>query len=241
MSHGIYVALSGAVAQETNLETTATNLANAATPGYQKLRPVFRDVLAGANAKPGKALHYTAVDGTTLDGSRGAVKSTGRELDVALPEGAYLAVSTSRGERYTRAGALSVSADGTLTTAGGAALAREDGSAIKVPVGIDTRIGADGSVVQAGSEVAKLRVVRFDKSASLAHEGAGLVVARSGQPTPTSDPIEPRALEDSNASVVGSMTDLVTASRTFEAFQKMLDTMGEADRKLLTTVPVVND
>jgi flagellar basal body rod protein FlgG len=240
MSHGIYVALSGAVAQETSLETTATNLANVGTPGYQRLRPVFREVLAGARAR-GPSLHYTAVDGTKLEGGRGAIKATGRGLDVALPEGVYLAVTTPRGERYTRAGSLTVAADGTLTTAGGTPLAREDGSPIKVSPGTEARIAADGGVTQGGSEVARLRLVRFEKDAALSHEGAGLVAAQ-GSPAPATDAVlEPGALEESNATVVSAMTDLVTASRTFEAFQKILDTMGEADRKVLTTVPSTQD
>jgi flagellar basal body rod protein FlgG len=33
------------------------------------------------------------------------------------------------------------------------------------------------------------------------------------------------------------MTEMMQASRTFEAFQKVLDQFGEMDRKLLTTVP----
>ena len=49
MSKGIYVALSGAVAQENALEATASNIANASTTGYQRLRPVFRQVLATAS------------------------------------------------------------------------------------------------------------------------------------------------------------------------------------------------
>ena len=35
------------------------------------------------------------------------------------------------------------------------------------------------------------------------------------------------------------MTDLVTASRTFEAFQRVIDAFRDADRKVTTTVPGV--
>ena len=48
MSDGIYVALSGAIAQASSLDTTATNLANASTDGYQRVRTVFREALATA-------------------------------------------------------------------------------------------------------------------------------------------------------------------------------------------------
>ncbi|MBX3200896.1 MAG: flagellar hook basal-body protein [Labilithrix sp.] len=236
MSRGVYVALSGAVAQEHALETTATNLANAATPGYQRLRPVFREVLAGASKK--ENLRYAEVSGTAVDGSRGAVRATGRSLDVALPEGQYLAVSTPRGERYTRAGGLSMGPDGTLKTASGTPLLREDGKPMQLSLaGGEPSINPDGAVVQDGEIVGRLRIVKGAEGTTFSHEGGGVLAARGPAPTPTTTTLDVGALEDSNSTAVAAMTDLVTASRTFEAFQRMLDTFGECDRKVLTTTP----
>lgn len=235
MSRGVYVALSGAVAQEHALETTATNLANASTAGYQRLRPVFREVLAGASRK--ENLRYAEVGSTALDTARGSLRQTGRGLDVALPENQYLAVTTPRGERYTRAGSLSMGADGSLKTAGGAPLVREDGKPIVLsPAAGEPTITPDGSVVQGTEIVAKLKVVKAAPGTTLAHEAGGLLTAR-GAMAPTDTTLEVGTLEDSNATAVGAMTDLVTASRTFEAFQRMLETFGECDRKVLTTTP----
>jgi flagellar basal body rod protein FlgG len=236
MSRGVYVALSGAVAQEHALETTATNLANAATPGYQRLRPVFREALAGASRK--ENLHYAEVGATAIDGSRGAIRATGRSLDVALPEGQYLAVTTARGERYTRAGALSMGADGILRTAGGVPLVREDDRPIQLSAaGGEPSIHPDGSIVQGGEIVAQLKVVRAGEGTTFTHEGGGLLAARGPAPSAATTTLEIGVLEESNATVVTAMTELVTASRTFEAFQRMLDTFGECDRKVLTTTP----
>ena len=236
MSRGIYVALSGAVAQGTALDTTATNLANAASNGFQRLRPVFREVLKGATSKPGSGLHYSTVDSTALDASRGAIRTTGRALDVALPEGVYLGVNTARGERYTRSGALKVDASGSLTTASGAKVAREDGQPISVDPLRDIGVSPEGNVLQDGAVVARLRLVKFDPTSGPEHEGEGLLVGR-GEALPADSRLDVGSLEDSNAPVVSSMIDLVTASRTFEAFQRMLDTFGEIDRKVLSTVP----
>jgi flagellar basal-body rod protein FlgF len=241
MSRGIYVALSGAVAQETALETTAQNLANATTTGYQRVRPVFKEVLSGATRKPGSALHNTVVDRTVLDGSRGSLRATGRALDVAMPEGVYLGVTTAGGERFTRAGALKIATDGSLTTATGAKVAGEDGGPINVNTARETTISADGSVMQDGAPVGRLRLVKLDAGASMKHEAGGLLASVGAAPVATSATLDLGALEDSNATVVGSMTDLVTASRTFEAFQRMLDTFGEIDRKVLSTVPTATE
>jgi len=235
MSRGVYVALSGAVAQEHTVETTAQNLANASTAGYQKMRPLFREVMAGASRR--EKLHYTVVSGEALDQARGAIRPTGRPLDVALPERHYLAVTTPSGERYTRAGALTLAADGTLQTASGAALVKDDGKPIKIArEGGEVTLSPDGSVLQNGATVARLKVVRAAEGTTFQHESGGLLNA-SGAVTPGDSPLEVGVLEDSNGSAISAMTDLVTASRTFEAFQKMLDAFGECDRKVLTTVP----
>lgn len=235
MSRGIYVALSGAVAQEHALEVTATNLANASTMGYQRSRPVFREVLSGAADK--ERLRYATVGETVLDGSRGPIRNTGRALDVALPDGGYLAVTTPRGERYTRAGSLTMSADGTLRAAGTPLRRREDGAPIRVsPDRGEPVVTADGSIFQGGELVARLEVVRGAPGTTFVHEGSGLVAAR-GATLPAEDSLEVGVLEESNATPVMAMTELVTASRTFEAFQRMLDTFGECDRKVLTTTP----
>lgn len=235
MSRGVYVALSGAVAQEHALETTATNLANAATPGFQRLRPVFREVLAGASKK--ENLRYAEVSATAVDGSRGAVRATGRSLDVALPEGHYLVVTTPRGERFTRAGSLSMAADGNLRTTSGT-LVRDDGKpTVLSPAAGEPSIQPDGSVVQNGEIVARLKIVRGAEGTLFSHEGGGLLSSRGPAPAPVTTTLDVGALEDSNATAVVAMTELVTASRTFEAFQRMLDTFGECDRKVLTTTP----
>ena len=234
MSRGLYVALSGAVAQEHALETTATNLANASTPGYQRLRPVFREVMMGASKK--ENLRYAEISQTALDSSRGTIRSTGRQLDVALPEGTYLAVTTPKGERFTRTGSLSMGADGILR-AGGNTLAREDGKPIQIsPAGGEPSVTADGSVMQGGEVVARLKTVRGAEGTTFSHEGAGLLAAR-GATVPAAANLELGVIEDSNSTPIAAMTELVTASRTFEAFQRMLDTFGECDRKVLTTTP----
>lgn len=240
MSRGVYVALSGAVAQEQALETTAQNLANASTSGYQKMRPVFNEALRGAS-KNNQKLHYGAVARTVNDTSRGPIKQTGNTSDVAFKENQYLAVNTERGERYTRNGEIKMGPDGTLRAAG-QPLMREDGKTIQIsPADGPPVIRADGAVLQKGQEVARLKIVEPDTGVQLVHERDGVLTARGAMKPVGSPEVETGVIEESNASVVGSMTDMVTASRTFEAFQKMLDTFSECDRKVLTTTPTYND
>lgn len=238
MSDGIYLALSGAIAQTTQLESTATNLSNVSTVGYQRVRPVFREALDGTGQE-GSTLRYGAVTTSTIDTTPGALRTTGRGLDAALPEKTYLTVSTPRGERYTRAVSLQPSASGVLQTASGATVLDEGGSPIAIkPNGGELKISESGEVWQGAARLGRLSLVTFPSAESLAPEGGTLLAPTqaSGAATAAKGPLQVGALEESNASVIGSMTELVNASRTFEAFQRAIDAFHEADRKVVTTV-----
>jgi flagellar basal-body rod protein FlgF len=245
MGDGIYVALSGAIAQAANLDATAQNLANAGTDGYQRVRPVFQEELARAGAHD-PAFHYAQIASTRNDTSRGALRETGRPLDFVMPEGSYLAVSTPRGERYTRAASLTPGLDGVLRTSHGDPVLSEDGSTVKVPPDASAfaslRVDKSGKVLQGDAEVrAQLKIVTFPDGASLSHDTGALLAAtpESGAPVAAAGDVEVGHVEESNANVLGSMNDLVVASRTFDAFQRVIDTFRDADRSVVQNVPSV--
>jgi flagellar basal body rod protein FlgG len=242
MADGIYVALSGAIAQSANLEATAANLANSGTDGYQRVRPVFREELSRAGVgDPG--LHYASLAQTELDPTRGSTRSTGRQTDFAMAQGTYLAVSTAAGERYTRASSLTAGLDGIVRTSHGDQVAGEDGKPIKLTGDTSAlRVDANGQLWQGEEMRARLRLVEFPSPAGLVHDSGTLLAATptAGTPTPSSKPVEVGTLEESNANVVGSMTELVDASRTFEAFQRVIDAFRDADRAAVTTLPSVS-
>ncbi len=239
MGDGIYVALSGAISQSTVLDATATNLANASTDGYQRLRPVFREVLAKTSGPAPKVPHrFGVVSQTAADTSQGAARKTDRALDFLAPQGIYLAVQTPKGERYTRAGSLVVANDGSLKDAHGNAVVGEDNLPIKLAKGAEPKLTTDGALEIDGARVGRLKLVSFANPERLAHEGsARMAVGGAGAPRPTNATLEIGAVEESNASVVTSMTELVTATRTFEAFQRAIDAFRDADRKVTATVP----
>lgn len=239
MSHGIYSALSGAVAQERSLECTAQNLANAATSGYRGAQPVFHEVMTRAGtAGSGPALRFSAMSGTTLDLTPGDVRETGRPLDVALAASDFLAVSTPAGERYTRAGALKVAPDGALQTAGGAPLLGEDGRPVRATPGQRVTIEPDGSVRAGEGVVGRLKVVTFAKPEAMVRQGDTLFAAGdAGAPAASARPLTIGSLEGSNASPIRGMTELMRATRLFEAVQRTIDAFHDADRKVVTSVP----
>jgi flagellar basal body rod protein FlgG len=239
MSDGIYVALSGAVAQTSVLDVTSTNLANASTDGYQRLRHVFREALA--DAQSGGTLRSVTTATTRLDTTRGALRVTGRPLDVALPQNSYLAVSTPRGERYTRAASLRVDLEGALRTSHGDVVATESGRPMRADPTVSTEpaVTQSGEVWQGDTMLGRLKVVKFSNPDQLTPEGGTLLAASpaAGTPVASKETLDIGSVEESNASVMVGMTELVTANRTFEAFQRAISTFQQADEKVTTTVP----
>ncbi len=239
-SRGVYVALSGALAQQQALDVTANNLANAQTEGYVKSRVVFREVLARAGASE----RYVTSSETVLDTAPGSLRTTGRPLDAALPAGTFAAVSggpnaAPDAERYVRSLSLTVTPDGQLKTASGDVLVGENGAPLRVDPTKETTLARNGQIFQGGEAVGKLKLVTFAKPERLTHEGGGRLAAtaQSGQPTTTDANLEVGTLEDSNASTTEAMTAIVSASRAFEAFERAIQTFHDEDRRLVTTVP----
>ncbi len=239
MSKGVFAALSGAVAAQTALDVTAQNLANASSAGYHRQRAVFREVLknqAGVSPKgQNRQNRYAAVSGTVIDMSPGAVRSTGRPLDAALPDGMFFAIGTPRGERYTKAGSMQVDAQGSLRI-GDSAVLDDQGRPIKVPTDQEVSLTKDGQVLVSGETHARLKLVSFQNPALLTPEAGNVLAASqsSGAPTPAGGEMTVGGLEESNSSPVAAMNDLITTNRSFDAYQRAIDTFREADRRVVT-------
>jgi len=238
MSSGIWAAASGAIGHLENLDVTANNLANASTTGFQGDRAVFRQVLA-AKEQAGAATdyrQYTVLGSRSPDRTPGASITTGRSLDAAIDGDGYFAVQTTQGERYTRDGAFRV-VGGQLTTAGGQLVLDEGQSPIAIPEGeTDVSIGGDGTVYAGGESVGQLALFHFANPDIMEREGTTLFRAPAASAEAITPSLATGSLESSNVSVVKSMTDLVTATRSFDAMQRVIESFSEIERRTATGI-----
>ncbi|MEM1414928.1 MAG: flagellar hook basal-body protein [Myxococcota bacterium] len=253
MSHGIWSATSGAVAQERSLDTVANNVANATTTGYRADRVAFREFLsrAAADGPAPEDIRYTAVDEIVFDDQSGRLQQTGNPLDLALEGDGWFAVEAPEGVRFTRAGSFVIAPDGTLTTVDGLpVMGRPADPANPTPVRIripdstgPLTVDADGTIsgtlvdangVQTGGaqRIGQFRLVRFGEGDGLRKEGHTRFVA-DGVPEEAYDTVAVRQgfLEGANVNAVAGMHELITASRSFEAFQKVIDSFREIDQR----------
>lgn len=235
----IYTAMSGAERALKAQQVHANNLANLETGGFRANLE-----LATSQAVPGYGYddrHMGQMQSNTVVTRQGAVKETGRSLDVAIAGDGYLAVQGPDGEAYTRAGALTLDASGALTVNGYTVLG--DGGPIVLPEFTDLSIGQDGtiSVQTAGQQVMqpvdKLKLVKAD-AADITKNEAGLIVSRNGdtlQPDPTVL-VRGGHLEGSNVSAVEEMIATMNLNRSFEVQMKLYkaaDSMTDTGNRLI--------
>ncbi len=233
MDRMIYLSMTGAKATMQRQDTLANNLANVSTNGFRAELQAFRAVPVQGS---GASTRVYALETTTgYDASAGPITATGRNLDVAMKGNAWLAVQALDGtEAYTRAGALDIAADGTLTGRGGLPVLG-DGGPIQVPANSEVAIAADGSVSAKApgarpTLVGRLKLVTPE--AALQRGADALFRGAGAEPLPADAAarLQDGALEGSNVSPVQAMVAMISAARQFETQMKMLQT-AEADEK----------
>lgn len=185
-------------------------------------------VTATAAANPASAIEraFGVVSGGVTDYSTGSFQETGRPLDVSLSGEGFLVVQTSRGERYTRAGSLTIDASGQLVTQRGE-LVVGDGGPITVRNGAVV-IGEDGGVSAGGQNSGRLKVVRFtDVRAALTKEGDSLftLTGREKPQRANGTRVVQGVLEMSNVNVVSEMALMMENSREFDSLQRSVALM----------------
>ncbi|MDB5936406.1 MAG: flagellar basal body rod protein FlgF [Massilia sp.] len=236
----IYTAMSGAERALKGQQVHANNLANMDSAGFRADMEMSTAVSL-QNGSGYDDRHMSQLQANTVSTRGGTVKETGRDLDVAFAGDGYLAAQFQDGESYTRAGAMTLGADGALTVNGHAVLG--EGGPIVLPVHSRLAIGTDGTIslqvpgAAAMQAVDKIKLVRAEGS-ELRKNEAGLLVTRNGQPLPTDPAAQVRAgfLEGSNVSAVEEMVATMSLNRTFEVQMKLFkasDSMNEVGNRLL--------
>jgi len=186
-------------------------------------------------------LSYVSIAETQVDNSPGAMRQTGNPLDAALMGDGFFSVMTQRGERFTRAGAFTTNSEGQIVTPGGDIVQKMgDENAVPDEMGIripstaeEIAIGTDGTVQVDGETVGRLRIVTFEDLGALQKEGVTLYTSpeQAQDVEPGEITVVQGHLETANFSAVGGMTELISASRSFDIFQKTIDTFRRLDER----------
>jgi flagellar basal-body rod protein FlgF/flagellar basal-body rod protein FlgG len=219
--------MTGLVARTQALDSAASNLANAQTPGFRAEREFFRSALLGPDAltsQLGRTVNnFGLLGGDRLDMGQGALTATGNPLDLAVEGEGFFQVQTPNGLRYTRDGGFHRSPNGQLLTHAGEAVLSVAGKPIQLPPG-DVAVGTDGAISVAGGVVATVGVFTFPAGAQLTPEGANHYVAPQGVEPRLSEKAEIHqgVIEAANQDVIQGSLNLIVMQRQAEMMQKAL-------------------
>ena len=236
MNKGIYIAASGAMLKQAQLEVITQNIANANTTGYKKTAISFKDYLmpqdvAGASPDGRVMTEFSALK---TDFSSGTLIKTGNPLDVALEGDGLIALE---GNSYTRRGDLKKDQDGYLTTSDGTRILGEGGQ-MQIPAdSIEINIDAEGkvSVMQPGSalpsEIDTIKRVAFGPDENLTYIGNGKYTA-AGEGAKSTAAVNQGYREASNVDAVTEMVHMIESMREFESYQKVIQAFDDAASKV---------
>src|SRR5690606_28887679 len=198
-------------------EINSVNLANLNTPGYKARRPALGEFgqlllhrLDGSAVPVGVVGLGPAVAAVDNDVTQGALRETGRPLDLALEGPGFFVVLTPEGARYTRAGDFRRAADGTLVTAEGYIVLRETG---------------------------RLQVITSHVPEKAQRDAAGTFIptTESGPPVPAAGyRVRQGFLEEANVDAVRAAVEMIDAFRAYEASQRVIQVHSETLRLAAT-------
>lgn len=233
MDRLLYVAMNGAKHSMLQQAVTAQNLANISTPAYKAQNNAFRALPVFG---PGMPTRTFVVDSTpNADLSSGAIRNTGRPLDVAVNGNGWIAVQDGSGqEAYTRNGSLQVGINGLLVTSNGLPVLG-DGGPITIPEDSEVTIGNDGTITistnnqfNALTAIARIKLVN-PPDTDMVRGDDGLFRQGSGQPAAADAAVTltPAALEASNVNSVSALISIIDQSRFFDMQIKLMQKADE--------------
>jgi flagellar basal-body rod protein FlgG len=237
---------------QTQIDTTANNIANVNTIGFKKSRAEFADLMyhvmeyAGTSTSDvtksptgvevGLGVRPTAINKIFTEGS---LKQTDNQLDVAVTGGGFFKMELPDGsEVYSRNGAFKVDDNGTMVNSDGYRLVPE----IVIPEdATNISIGTDGivTVIQPGqtqaTQIGQINLTNFINPAGLHSLGDNLYIETdsSGQPVEGTPGVNGLGVlrqgfvELSNVELVVELTDLITGQRAYDANSKIITTSDE--------------
>ncbi len=261
MIRGLYTSAWSMLANQKRMDVISNNLANAGTTAFKKDTVVlesFPELLAiRINDAAGGIRLSNRVGPMVLSSdvgeiftyyTQGQMSQTGNIFDLALRDDRAGGVSFFTvgipgdggqiNEYYTRDGSFTLNSEGQLVTKDGFPVLGENGP-IVLEEG-DFSVSSDGTVIQNGVEVDRLRIRTFYDTAVIRKVGNNLALTEGAEEGEDfSGTVMQGYLEQSNVNVVREMIDMITVARAYEANQKIVQAQDGTLEKAVNEVGAV--
>ena len=241
MNRAIYPILSGALAQERQMQVFANNMANVNTAGFKQDNQAFEAVMARVQVATPVFAHpvgfgqqigirpsgpvervFVAPHAVRTSFEAGRIRITGNPLDTAIQGSGFFEIKTPQGVRYTRSGMFSLDSQRRLVTNLGYPVMGTKGE-IKVPPGA-IQVSVQGAIDVDGKSVATLKVMDFPVDHMPQKHFEGLFASDSAQPAKNPQ-VQGGHIEESNVNPIGEMVKMIQGMRNYESTQKLIQTL----------------
>ena len=227
-----YVTLTRQSGLVRELQIVANNIANASTTGYRAEGLMFSEFIRRTEGGPSLSMANANIPVIAL--TQGPLAQTGGTFDFAIEGDGFFLVETPTGERLTRNGAFSLSANGDLVNADGFRLLDSGGAPVFIPPDIRTPgLAADGTLSSDGRPLSQLGLFRPAGDGQIKAVGGNLYEATAGVEPAPEGRIMQGFLEGSNVDPIGQIARLIEVQRAYEMGQSFLETENRRVRDAL--------
>lgn len=232
MFSGMYSSAKAMQFAEQRHEVSANNLAHVNNPGHRREVLAHREFDSYLNRQSQEAPNKQSEPYYALstDFTPGAMKQTGRTLDIAIEGEGFLRVQGLEETLYTKNGVMHVSEDGQIVTADNLPILGQNGP-LQLPPDASAesvRITNDGRVFSGSTEVGQLQVAVPASLSDLRRVGETLYAADADAEIETVEGnLRQGFLETSNVTPVNELVNLMVASRHYEAAQRTLTAISD--------------
>ena len=234
MEHAGYTTLSRQSGLAREMQIVANNIANAATTGFRSEGLIFSEYVKPMERGPSMSMGQGNVRNTSF--VQGALTQTNGTFDLAIEGDGFFLIETPNGERLTRSGAFSPSAEGDLVTYDGLRVLDAGGAPIFVPQGSDIAISGDGTLSADGNPLGQIGIVRPIDSTQMVREDGVMFRADAGfEPSETARVLQ-GFVENSNVNPIAQLARMIEVQRAYELGQSFLKSEDERVRTAMKTL-----
>ncbi|MGC1497578.1 MAG: flagellar hook-basal body complex protein [Sulfitobacter sp.] len=231
MENAGYTTLSRQSGLAREMQIVANNIANSATTGFRAEGLIFSEYVKPVDRGASLSMGQGNVRNTSFE--QGALTQTGGTFDFAIEGDGYFLVQTPSGERLTRAGAFSPSAEGDLVTYDGFRVLDAGGAPLFVPPGANIAVSGDGTLSADGTPLGQIGLVRPLDTSDMVREDGVMFRTEAGYEPSESARILQGFVENSNVNAVSQLARMIEVQRAYELGQSFLESEDERVRAAL--------
>ncbi|NRB35181.1 MAG: flagellar hook-basal body complex protein [Rhodobacteraceae bacterium] len=234
MEQSTYAALSRQTGLLNEMRVVANNIANSATDGFRQEGLIFSEFVQSGPDQSSVSMAGARVRNTSF--VQGAMTQTASALDMAIDGEGFFMVETPQGPRLTRAGAMSVNAEGDLVTSAGFPVMGAGREPIFIPEGASAvRVASDGSLSVDGNPLGQIGVFTADPNDMHREDGVMFRVEGEIEDQPDTQILQ-FFVEGSNVNAVSELARMIEIQRAYEMGQNLLKAEDDRIRAALNSL-----